>query len=94
MRVQQALTRRSGDYVLSKEGKATGTGVEHPQPESIPHVTSPTTGVNGIGSASLSGTSPTNTSTSPIKVRATPSSPCLIVAGERSCEGARTGRPE
>lgn len=80
----------SGDYVLSKEGKATGTGVEHPQPESIPHVTSPTTGVNGIGSASLSGTSPTNASTSPIKVRSTMVRP----GAERSQESGLAKEPE
>jgi len=60
----------SGDYALAKAGQADGTGTQHPQPESIPHVTSPTTS-NGIGahSGQLTGTSPTGTvSATPMKV--------------------------
>jgi hypothetical protein len=44
----------SGDYALSKAGKADGVdtgavGSEHPVPENIPHLTSPggTNGING-----------------------------------------------
>ena len=67
------LTLASGDYALSKAGQADGTGTQHPQPETIPHVTSPSGGSsNGIGPhASMSGTSPTGVSTSPIKASQT-----------------------
>ncbi|KAH8902411.1 Endosulfine-domain-containing protein [Coniochaeta sp. PMI_546] len=45
----------SGDYALSKAGKAdsvdTGSvGSEHPVPENIPHLSSPVGGPNGTGS--------------------------------------------
>ncbi len=43
----------SGDYALSKAGKASDAGVtqigsQHPNPENIPHLTSPGNG-NGVG---------------------------------------------
>jgi hypothetical protein len=45
----------SGDYAMSKAGKGdsvdTGTvGSQHPVPENIPHLSSPVSGPNGIGS--------------------------------------------
>ncbi|KAI9829760.1 MAG: hypothetical protein M1819_005997 [Sarea resinae] len=44
----------SGDYALSKAGKASDVGVtqigsQHPSPESIPHLASPTPNGNGNG---------------------------------------------
>lgn len=46
----------SGDYAMSKAGKGdsvdTGSvGSEHPVPENIPHLSSPVSGPNGIGSS-------------------------------------------
>ncbi|KAH0543634.1 hypothetical protein FGG08_002072 [Glutinoglossum americanum] len=43
----------SGDYALSKAGKASDAGVtqigsQHPLPENIPHLTSPVTASNGM----------------------------------------------
>ncbi|KAK4126674.1 Endosulfine-domain-containing protein [Parathielavia appendiculata] len=45
----------SGDYAMSKAGKGdsvdTGAvGSQHPVPENIPHLSSPVSGANGIGS--------------------------------------------
>ncbi|KAK4195001.1 camp-regulated phosphoprotein/endosulfine conserved region-domain-containing protein [Triangularia verruculosa] len=45
----------SGDYAMSKAGKGdsvdTGSvGSQHPVPENIPHLSSPVSGPNGIGS--------------------------------------------
>ncbi|KAK3994662.1 camp-regulated phosphoprotein/endosulfine conserved region-domain-containing protein [Cladorrhinum sp. PSN332] len=45
----------SGDYAMSKAGKGnsvdTGAvGSQHPSPENIPHLSSPVSGPNGIGS--------------------------------------------
>lgn len=51
----------SGDYALSKAGKAGDVGVtqvgrEHPNPEKIPHIAPPTpTGQNGNGNANSNG---------------------------------------
>ncbi|KNG47979.1 endosulphine family protein [Stemphylium lycopersici] len=51
----------SGDYALSKAGKAGDVGVtqvgrEHPNPEKIPHIAPPTpTGQNGNGNATGNG---------------------------------------
>lgn len=47
----------SGDYALSKAGKASDAGVtqigsQHPNPENIPHLTSPVNG-NGVGNGHL-----------------------------------------
>ncbi|KAL1600311.1 hypothetical protein SLS59_005938 [Nothophoma quercina] len=47
----------SGDYALSKAGKASDAGVtqvgrEHPNPEKIPHMAPPTPGTNGQGPSS------------------------------------------
>ena len=47
----------SGDYALSKAGKASDVGVtqvgrEHPNPEKIPHMAPPTPGTNGQGPSS------------------------------------------
>lgn len=64
----------SGDYALSKAGKAseggvTSIGSQHPLPENIPHLTSPgpNSGVNGNGSAVNGGSLPGATSGSPVK---------------------------
>ncbi|EDU46678.1 Endosulphine family protein [Pyrenophora tritici-repentis] len=52
----------SGDYALSKAGKAGDVGVtqvgrEHPNPEKIPHIAPPTpTGQNGNGNGHVNGT--------------------------------------
>ncbi|KAI9853290.1 MAG: hypothetical protein M1824_001457 [Vezdaea acicularis] len=48
----------SGDYAMSKAGKSSevgmsGLGTQHPLPENIPHLSSPTTGVNGQGQLQL-----------------------------------------
>ncbi|KDQ62192.1 hypothetical protein JAAARDRAFT_30092 [Jaapia argillacea MUCL 33604] len=53
----------SGDYALSKAGKApqNTVGTAIPNPENIPHASSPTTGHQS------SSISPTNTSTSPVR---------------------------
>ncbi|EGS20116.1 uncharacterized protein CTHT_0046210 [Thermochaetoides thermophila DSM 1495] len=45
----------SGDYAMSKAGKgdsvdAGAVGSQHPVPEKIPHLTTPVSGPNGIGS--------------------------------------------
>ncbi|KAF2872489.1 camp-regulated phospho protein/endosulfine conserved region-domain-containing protein [Massariosphaeria phaeospora] len=55
----------SGDYALSKAGKATDIGVttigrEHPVPEKIPHIAPPTNTLNGQNAVTVqeSGTSP------------------------------------
>ena len=64
----------SGDYALTKAGKAseggvTSVGSQHPLPENIPHLTSPglNTGVNGNGSAVNGGSLPGASSGSPVK---------------------------
>ncbi len=64
----------SGDYALTKAGKAseggvTSVGSQHPLPENIPHLTSPgpNSGVNGNGSAVNGGSLPGASSGSPVK---------------------------
>lgn len=66
----------SGDYAMSKAGKAseggvTSVGREHPQPENIPHLSSPIGGggaTNGHNPSISSGTGITGaTSGSPVK---------------------------
>ena len=64
----------SGDYALTKAGKAaeggvTSVGSQHPLPENIPHLTSPglNSGVNGNGSAANGGSLPGASSGSPVK---------------------------
>ena len=64
----------SGDYALTKAGKAseggvTSVGSQHPLPENIPHYTSPglNTGVNGNGTAVNGGSLPGASSGSPVK---------------------------
>lgn len=62
----------SGDYALSKAGKASDVGVtsigsQHPLPENIPHLTSPgPNGTNGSGNGS-SGQLQAGQSGSPVK---------------------------
>jgi cAMP-regulated phosphoprotein/endosulfine conserved region len=46
----------SGDYALSKAGKASDAGVthigsQHPLPENIPHLSSPSVGNNGLSTS-------------------------------------------
>ena len=58
--VQERKYFDSGDYALSKAGKASEGGVTtvgqmHPQPENIPHLTSPGPGNGSNGSTSGSG---------------------------------------
>ena len=66
----------SGDYAMSKAGKASEGGVttigsQHPLPENIPHLTSP--GPNGASNGSVNGNSngvaaiPGGSSGSPVK---------------------------
>jgi hypothetical protein len=61
----------SGDYALSKAGKASDAGVtqigsQHPNPENIPHLTSPSnTNVTGSGHMVHQGHGPQNAS--PVK---------------------------
>lgn len=64
----------SGDYALSKAGKASEGGVttigsQHPLPENIPHLTSPgpNSGSNGTTNAHNGGSIPGATSGSPVK---------------------------
>ena len=64
----------SGDYALSKAGKASEGGVpsigsQHPLPENIPHLTSPgpTSGNNGNGNSASSASIPGASSGSPVK---------------------------
>jgi hypothetical protein len=64
----------SGDYALSKAGKASDVGVtqvgrEHPVPENIPHHSNSTHGANGPGGVSLPvpGTNTNGLSGSPVK---------------------------
>lgn len=65
----------SGDYALSKAGKASEGGVttigsQHPLPENIPHLTSPgpTSGTNGNGNGNSNGNAvPGGQSGSPVK---------------------------
>ncbi|KAL8691185.1 MAG: hypothetical protein Q9218_003535 [Villophora microphyllina] len=80
--IQNKLKERkffdSGDYALSKAGKAseggvTSVGSEHPLPENIPHLTSPTpmngssNGHTGSFSAGGAGPLPGGQSGSPVK---------------------------
>lgn len=64
----------SGDYALSKAGKAseggvTSIGSQHPLPENIPHLTSPgpTSGSNGNSNGASNGSIPGASSGSPVK---------------------------
>lgn len=64
----------SGDYALSKAGKASEGGVttigsQHPLPENIPHLTSPgpNGSSNGATNSAPSGNLPGATSGSPVK---------------------------
>ena len=64
----------SGDYALSKAGKAseggmTSIGSQHPLPENIPHLTSPgpNSGSNGNGNGASNGSIPGASSGSPVK---------------------------
>ena len=64
----------SGDYALSKAGKAseggvTSIGSQHPLPENIPHLSSPgpNNGNNGASNGAPSGSVPGATSGSPVK---------------------------
>lgn len=64
----------SGDYALSKAGKAseggvTSIGSQHPLPENIPHLTSPgpTSGNNGNGNGASNNSIPGGSSGSPVK---------------------------
>ena len=64
----------SGDYALSKAGKApeggvTTIGSQHPLPENIPHLTSPgpNSGSNGTSNGANNGNLPGATSGSPVK---------------------------
>ena len=64
----------SGDYALSKAGKAfeggvTSIGSQHPLPENIPHLTSPgpNSASSGNGNGGNSGPIPGATSGSPVK---------------------------
>ena len=64
----------SGDYALSKAGKAseggvTSIGSQHPLPENIPHLTSPgpTSGSNGNNNGASNGSIPGASSGSPVK---------------------------
>ncbi|KAK3171095.1 hypothetical protein OEA41_003179 [Lepraria neglecta] len=64
----------SGDYALTKAGKAseggvTSVGSQHPLPENIPHLTSPgpLSGGNGNGSTANGGSLPGGSSGSPVK---------------------------
>ncbi|KAI9887609.1 MAG: hypothetical protein M1823_000593 [Watsoniomyces obsoletus] len=61
----------SGDYALSKAGKASDAGVtqigsQHPNPENIPHLTSPNNG-NGVGNGHVGPGGHTMQSGSPVK---------------------------
>ncbi|CAD6579236.1 MAG: hypothetical protein ASARMPREDX12_009102 [Alectoria sarmentosa] len=64
----------SGDYALSKAGKAseggvTSIGSQHPLPENIPHLTSPgpNSGNNGASNGASNGSIPGASSGSPVK---------------------------
>ncbi len=64
----------SGDYALSKAGKASEGGVttigsQHPLPENIPHLSSPgpNGSSNGAGNSAPNGSLPGATSGSPVK---------------------------
>lgn len=64
----------SGDYALSKAGKAseggvTSIGSQHPLPENIPHLTSPgpNSGSNGASNGASNGSIPGASSGSPVK---------------------------
>ena len=64
----------SGDYALSKAGKAseggvTSIGSQHPLPENIPHLASPgpNSGSNGSNNGTPGGSLPCATSGSPVK---------------------------
>lgn len=64
----------SGDYALSKAGKAseggvTSIGSQHPLPENIPHLTSPgpNSGSNGNNNGASNGSIPGASSGSPVK---------------------------
>ncbi|KAF6224042.1 hypothetical protein HO133_010616 [Letharia lupina] len=64
----------SGDYALSKAGKAseggvTSIGSQHPLPENIPHLTSPgpNSGSNGNSNGASNGSIPGASSGSPVK---------------------------
>ncbi|CAF9914255.1 hypothetical protein IMSHALPRED_001863 [Imshaugia aleurites] len=64
----------SGDYALSKAGKAseggvTSIGSQHPLPENIPHLTSPgpNSGTNGNSNGASNGSIPGASSGSPVK---------------------------
>ena len=63
----------SGDYALSKAGKASDAGVttvgsQHPNPENIPHLASPVpNGSNAPGGNGNAGSAHPGTSVSPVK---------------------------
>ena len=72
--VQERKYFDSGDYALSKAGKAseggvTSIGSQHPLPENIPHLTSPgpNNGSNGNSTSTSNGSIPGATSGSPVK---------------------------
>jgi len=78
LQTQQRKYFDSGDYNMSKQsGQYVPTGKEHPSPDTIPHVSPPTTNMAG-----LTGTSPTNISTSPMKESALSNQPDLVDANE------------
>ncbi|RPA81415.1 Endosulfine-domain-containing protein [Ascobolus immersus RN42] len=96
----------SGDYALSKAGKASDVGVtnigsQHPQPENIPHVHSPVPGAIKVGSPSSS-TSITGGQGSPVKdtnfnVVSPPKSPLQTDSNEAKLEteaGAESDSPK
>ena len=62
----------SGDYALSKAGKASDVGVtsigsQHPLPENIPHLSSPSPASNGSTSSNGNGVPQGGQSGSPVK---------------------------
>ena len=74
MLVQERKYFDSGDYALSKAGKATdgdvtSIGSQHPLPENIPHLSSPGPNAGSLNgnSASGNGLLPSGTGGSPVK---------------------------
>jgi len=62
----------SGDYALSKAGKASDVGVtsigsQHPLPENIPHLTSPPPSTNNGNNGGVTMASQASQGTSPVK---------------------------
>ena len=73
-RIQERKYFDSGDYAMSKAGKAseggvTSIGSQHPLPENIPHLSSPgvNNGSNGNGHTANGGSIPGASSGSPVK---------------------------